>query len=145
MKRFKGISPLVAVILLIAFTLVVAGILAGWATQFAEQQQRGIQYCLDAGVFIYSGSFDGTTGKINLVVYNNGEVDLTFKTLISYDDDTVEIHPGTDDVAAGQIETFVLSDPKNASFNDLTEVTIQSERCPGAQDFLERRNIKGLE
>jgi len=140
--RLKGISPLVAVILLIAFTLVVAGILAGWATQFAQQQQHGIQYCLDAKVFIYSGNYE--TGNVNLVVYNNGEVDLTFKTLLSYSNGSVVIYPSTNDVDAGQIETFTLSDPFEGNFTDLTEVTIQSERCPGAQDFLEKRNIDGL-
>ena len=138
--RLKGISPLVAVILLIAFTLVVAGILAGWATQFARQQQRGIEYCLDAQVFIYSGNYNN--GILNLVVYNQGEVDLTFKTLLSYKNGSIVMYNVTKGVSAGTIETLALSDPNN--FSNLSEVTIQAEKCPGAQDFLEARNINGL-
>ena len=139
----KGISPLVAVIMLIAFTLVVAGILAGWATQFAQEQQRGIQYCTDASAMILSGVFNDDSDNITLYVHNYGKVDLTFNTLLSYQNGSVKIHSGTTEIKAGDIGTIILSD--NADFADISEITVQSERCPGAQDFLERRNIKDLD
>lgn len=37
-KNMKGVSPLIAAVLLIAFTMAIAGILATWATTFSRQR-----------------------------------------------------------------------------------------------------------
>ena len=142
MKQRKAISPLVAVIMLIAFTLVVAGILAGWAQQFARTQERSLQYCIDAKFFIYSGNYaetDNNTGNLTLAVYNNGRVDLDFIVLMTYENGSISKHPDSYNITAGDIKTIVLD-----TNNDLSEVTIQSQKCPGAQDFLRSIDIKGL-
>lgn len=39
----KGLSPLIATVLLIAFTMAIAGIMASWATQFVSAQISGVQ------------------------------------------------------------------------------------------------------
>ncbi|MEA3230037.1 MAG: archaellin/type IV pilin N-terminal domain-containing protein, partial [archaeon] len=39
-KRKKGISPLIAAVLLIAFTMAIAALLTTWVTQFTESQQK---------------------------------------------------------------------------------------------------------
>ncbi|MBU0530737.1 MAG: archaellin/type IV pilin N-terminal domain-containing protein [Candidatus Aenigmatarchaeota archaeon] len=144
-RQVKGISPLIAVIMLIAFTLVVAGILAGWATNFAQEQRTVIEQCSDARVIIYSASQDATTGKINLVVYNNGKIPLNFKTILSFTNGSLVIDESTEatEVDAGKVETFVIS-PPYGNFDDLSEITIQSLTCFGAQDFIEARNVRDL-
>lgn len=152
-KHFKGISPLIAVILLIAFTLVVAGILAGWATNFARDQRTSIEQCLDARVIIYSASFDDTSNNISLVVYNNGKIPLSFKTMMSFENGSLLIDTSTEaiEVAAGSVETFPIAPPygtfqpaTGSTISKLNEMTIQSNTCFGAQDFIEARNIKNL-
>ena len=86
----KGISPLVAVIMLIAFTLIIAGIIAGFVTQFAETQQEATQYCIDArvllqrGVWTESSTDPWRTGNLSLTIYNYGKVPLNFKVLLRY-------------------------------------------------------------
>jgi len=71
MKR-KGISPLIASVLLIAFTLAIAGIMATWATSYVRGQTSQISSqtecigALDAEV----KSFDSGTGSIGLIVRN---------------------------------------------------------------------------
>lgn len=142
----KGISPLVAVIMLIAFTLVVAGILAGWAVQFSQDQTRNIQSCTDARVIIYSASFDQTSNSISLVVYNNGKIPLNFNTLVSYTNGSVEIVSDTLDITveAGSVETFTIADSTGNSFGTLSEITVQADQCNGAQDFIQSRDIRDL-
>jgi hypothetical protein len=80
-----------------------------------------------------------------LVVYNNGEVDLDFITLLSYTDLTahpegLERYNITNNITAGTIKAFTYI----GITNDLNEVTIKSEKCPGTQDLLNRRDITGL-
>ncbi|MBU0898486.1 MAG: hypothetical protein KKB03_03830 [Nanoarchaeota archaeon] len=148
-KTKKGISPLVAAIMLIAFTMVIAGILAGWATRFTQTQQREMQYCIDARAFIQGGSYtaiNDTHGTLKLVVYNNGKVPLDFIVLLTYNDDTrhpdalIEKYKNTFNTSNGEIKTFSIT----PIWNDLQEVTIQSQRCMGAQDLLQKEHVIGL-
>jgi len=135
---------LIAVILLIAFTLVVAGILAGWATNFAREQRTSIEQCMDARVIIHSATYDSSADDITLYVYNNGKIPLRFKTMLSFANGSLIIDENTQDteVAAGKVQEFTIA---NQDFAGLTEITVQSITCFGAQDFIEARNINNIE
>ncbi|RLJ09775.1 MAG: hypothetical protein DRP15_02485 [Candidatus Aenigmatarchaeota archaeon] len=136
----KGVSPLIAVIMLIAFTMIVAGILATWTTNYARQQYATFQACSEAKAYIQGGSYDPSTQTLNVVVYNNGKVDLNFIVLLTYKDGTVTKYPTEFNVSAGDVRTFTLTGVSS----NLQEVTIQSKECPGAQDLLQYTYIKGL-
>ena len=88
----KGVSPLIATVLLIAFTIAVAGIISVWLTQFTKQQTslvttqgntqincgtagvqlRNIMYCSNymSGQIINSGSIGIGNITLNLIYYN---------------------------------------------------------------------------
>ncbi|RLJ07222.1 MAG: hypothetical protein DRP13_01720 [Candidatus Aenigmatarchaeota archaeon] len=136
----KGISPLIAVIMLIAFTMIVAGILATWTTNFAQRQRVQIEFCTEAGAYIQGGTYDSGTNTLNLVVFNNGKVPLSFIVLLTYKNGTVTRVPGTWNTTAGDVRTFTVSGVNS----DLEQATIQSKECPGVQDLLYYYNIRGL-
>jgi len=151
----KGISPLVAVVMLIAFTLIVAGMLATFVTQMTETQTRAAKVCTDARVLLKKAVWTNVSvpdGNLTLTVYNYGKTNLRFKALLSYSNETrhaggVASHDKTFPVDAGRIEVVTLEGVSD----DLTEVTIKSMQCDapcyecqGAQDFLPYIDIKGL-
>jgi len=143
MRSLKAISPLVAVILLIAFTLIVAGILAGWATQFATIQTEVLEKCTNARLVILDARLSGST--LTLVLNNQGSVDLDFVVLLTYPSSTHDppIEQYSDDsynVTAGEIRTFALSSVED----DLEMVTISSKVCPGITTRIQKAYIKGL-
>lgn len=77
----KGVSPLIAAVLLIAFTMSVATILTMFVTQFTEEQTDFLENqsskkieCQFADVDIYSTSYD--SGELSVTVANMGSVDL---------------------------------------------------------------------
>jgi len=70
----KGISPLIAVLMLIAFTLVVAGIVASYATQFAVSQRSLIEFCTGARVIVHSAVYSQSTGHTTVNVFNFGSI-----------------------------------------------------------------------
>ncbi len=156
-SRKKAISPLVAVVMLIAFTLIVAGILATFVTQMTQTQTRAAEVCTDASVRLEKASYDkdagaGPAGNLTLTVYNTGKTNLRFKVLLTYSNETRHIggiasHPHTFPVDAGKIAVEALDNVTD----DLVEVTIQSMQCDppcyecqGAQDFVPYMDIKGL-
>jgi len=81
----KGISPLVAAVILIAATMSIAGILSFWTTGFvrtklgvAENETEEIR-CLNAEFKLYSWSLNNST--LYLVLENTRTYDLTLKEL----------------------------------------------------------------
>ncbi len=143
----KGISPLVAVIMLIAFTLIIAGILAGWATQFAETQSETLTVCLNSKIFLTRGVYNPDDSTLTIFVINQGKTDLTLTTTLTYSNETR--HPGgvvilkdAFELKAGS-ETgkqFVINDVSD----DLEKVEVRSSRCPGTLDSLLYFQMTGL-
>ncbi|MCK4497036.1 MAG: type IV pilin, partial [Candidatus Aenigmarchaeota archaeon] len=88
MVNKKGVSPLIAVIVLIAFTLIVAGMLATWASRFARETLPTTE-CFNIDVIIQGATYDTPTGTLNLYVKNRGAITLTFDTLIKYQNGTI--------------------------------------------------------
>jgi flagellin-like protein len=135
----KGISPLIAVIMLIAFTMIIAGILATWTTNFAQRQRVQIEFCSEAGAYIQGGTYD--SGTLNLIIYNNGKVPLSFVGILKYKNGTAVRYPTTlDNVTASSIKTFIMT----GVGSDLDQATIQSKECAGVQDLLYYYNIRGM-
>lgn len=82
----KGISPLIASVLLIAFTMAIAGIMATWATTFSQQRLGPTQCAL--ALTIEDLKFQN--GTITVAIRNNNnKINLTdFVGSVSYPDMT---------------------------------------------------------
>jgi len=140
MGNKKGVSPLIAVIVLIAFTLIVAGMLATWASRFARETLPPTQ-CFNVDVLIQGATYDPATSTLNLYVkYRKGETSLTFDTLFKYQNGTITQAGQTYTVDVGQLRTFSFTGIPDT----LDEATIQSQECATVQDFIERQFITGL-
>lgn len=137
MAHRKGVSPLIAVLMLIGVTLIVAGILAGWATNLAQTQRRTFEQCIDARFHIDKASFNSTAGTLYIRVYNDGSVPLNLIPIAEYKESAIKF------------DTIVLDRNSIANIyiqatNDIEGVTIQTEECPGVSDSISRRNIQGI-
>lgn len=86
----KGVSPLIATVLLIAFALGVGSIFAQWAPELIQSTQSGISEqsdniikATDSGLDIVSASYDYNSGNVSIVFQNTGESDLSNLTVTS--------------------------------------------------------------
>lgn len=139
MGRKKGVSPLIAVIVLIAFTLIVAGMLATWASRFARDTLPTTE-CFNIDVIIQGATYESSTSTLNLYVKNRGTMELTFDTLLKYQNGTITQAGQEYTVDGGQLRTFTFSGVSNT----LEEATIQSQECTNVQDLIQRQWITGL-
>lgn len=84
----KGISPLIAAVLLIAVTMTIAGVMATWATSFVREQIRATEnqsqnICLGAGLNVFNARIVNGSGYFTLE--NTGNVNLKdFKGYLFY-------------------------------------------------------------
>ncbi|MEM7822654.1 MAG: archaellin/type IV pilin N-terminal domain-containing protein [Candidatus Aenigmatarchaeota archaeon] len=134
----RGISPLVATFLLIAFTLVVAGVLAGWATNLAQQQRAEAELCAAAKFMIKGATYDSGTSTLSILIDNWGTVDLNISANLIFADGNVR--PETFYVPRQSVKSFQLSDVAS----NLNEISMRSIRCPMVYDSMKRDFIVGL-
>ena len=99
--KTKGISPLIAAILLIAFTITIATFLASWATtftrtkteEFSRTGQQITSQCQYARLTIDNAVYDDSKGEITAVVWNMGRMDLSdFQFIVYYSDLNITSH-----------------------------------------------------
>ena len=142
MKR-KGISPLIAVIMLIAFVLVVSGIFYSWLSQFTLSQRQEFQFCAHARISLLNAYYNPGTGNVNLLVFNGGDIPLTgFTILVSSKEATPP------QVNRNYIETEIKENDIGVllvSYNDqIDSITVQSIECQNAQDLIRLFDVEGL-
>lgn len=90
MDSMKGISPIIASVLLVAVSLGVVGVFSGWAPeliqsiteQTSNQTEERLQ-CDQASMEIISAFHDSNT---TVSMRNRGSVDLDEVTLVAFDD-----------------------------------------------------------
>jgi len=118
----KGISPIIASVLLLAVSLAVVGIFSGWAPKLAQdvtQSTSNSTYetiaCNEASVEIRSAYYDSASNNVTLSVRNDGDEDLNSLSLVAFDSDSTIINKTQDvSIVKGEIseETItVASEP----------------------------------
>jgi flagellin-like protein len=136
MKR-KGISPLIAAVLLIAFTMAVASIFAQWAPQLMEDAQgdttdraNEIQDCSDRTLDVSSN--DG--GETVIIQQTGGTEGIGNLTATFYYESGSAQQNQTDDYGnwIKENESRGITTLKNPGSSDVTEVQIQPTDCQGA-------------
>jgi len=132
---------LISVIMLIAFTMVVAGILAGWATQFVTQSRSELQFCSKAQLLIQRAYFDNSSQVLTLALFNTGDVPLTgFAVRLTYQNESI-ISAKYESMNISYQDIKTVSIPTDDS---LKQVVVQSLQCRGAQDLIGRYDVQGL-
>ncbi len=88
MKNSKGIEPLIATVLLIAFTVAVAGIISIWVKGFTttttnqvDQMTNTTIFCSSGGIAISNVNFCSTRSELSGKLTNTGLIDLIKITL----------------------------------------------------------------
>ena len=96
-RMMKGLSPLVAAVILIAATMSIAGILSFWTTGFVKHKLNATESsteemrCHNAEFKLYSGKLEEDT--LYLVLENTRSYDLVLTDLYLFDDNGMLIEP----------------------------------------------------
>lgn len=148
LRRFhgkKGISPLIASVLLIAIVVTVAGILLGWGGAFIKVLQQTSENKTFTTVDCSGANIDidevylvnGTLGRARVVVKNTGVVDdliitqgvLFNRTFGNFSATNLPIMG----FSRGDIEIVIFDNVSAVKCGDFSSVTV-SASCPDASD-----------
>lgn len=128
----KGISPLVAAVLLIAVTMSIAGVLAYWTSQFVGKSlpevNQSTTECKFVDFVIYNCLYNSSTTKLTLTLNNIRSV--VVKDLMVY----LAFSNGTISSGTQLNETLVPGEYRNYLLSgiasDFSKVIITSQMCP---------------
>ena len=137
----KGISPLIAAVLLIAFTMTIAGLMATWASSFMSEKTTNLTAEDTATQKCIGINFDVTSNFINdthraLLINNNGVVNIVGINVdaITTDYDTKNIyHNETIEIYRGMMKSLKINslDIGANNFTSIRTLRITSINCPG--------------
>jgi flagellin-like protein len=133
--KFKGISPLIAAVLLIAFTMAIAGIMAIWATTFSQQRLQTAATC--PALTVQDLSYSTTTGDVTLRLLNtNRNAPQTgIKVSVLYPDGVNSEGNALANLAALAVRTDTIdangtSNHQNPASPVPTRVEVITTECP---------------
>jgi len=136
----KGISPLVAAVILIAATMSIAGILSFWANSFIEQKLRESENstqetgCIGAKFSLYSGTYDNDTTSADyqtlyLIIENERLFDLTLDKLYIFKPNNVLEEKDIDvTLRSNEIKSFNVT-----GISNIFSVLRIKTNCPDVQ------------
>lgn len=112
----KGISPILASVLLLAVTISVAGVFSGWAPNLAqsvtgqtENQTEQRLSCNEASAEFISANYDSTNTEVNLAVRNTGGEDFDELILAAFNSDDTLVTQTNISVPAGSVTDTTIS------------------------------------
>ena len=120
----KGISPFIAEILLIGFTVAVAAIIIGWSSGFTKTSTQNIQQqsqtqlaCSYGGISTFSDIYyNSSCSCLYGYLKNTGQIPLRVDFQIVYDNNTINSIQNITQILPGNIAFFNVSASSNINF-----------------------------
>ncbi len=130
-RNRKGVSPLIAAVLLIAFTMAVAAILTAWVTTFTQDtasqvgnESEQLISCSYAGVSVFDANWDGS--NVDVTVANTGTVDLNNVSIYAFRDASIQGQAFITNLESGAIDSGTIS-----SVSQIPDrIRISTRDCP---------------
>ena len=140
----KGISPILASVLLLAVTLSVAGVFSGWAPDIAkkvtDQTTNNTEHqlnCNKASAELISATYNSSGNDVAITLRNNGREDLSNLILAAFDsndglmDQTVNVSADSG---------TLINDSISSLSSKPASIQLYSETCGDVTDELEEIN-----
>ncbi|MFB6216260.1 MAG: archaellin/type IV pilin N-terminal domain-containing protein [Candidatus Aenigmatarchaeota archaeon] len=141
----KGISPLIAAVILLAFTIAVAGIGSQFFIGFSERQskqagQKGenLAKCSNINLDILSSEISvNTPDNVTLIVENDGGSTIRGLTVTTFNETAVvnddEIEPSS--IASASAERLIVNETVSGG---LYKIEVSSTECPTRSTIVEK-------
>jgi len=134
----KGISQLIAGVLLIAFTLAVAAIVSGWLVTMIRGTTKQVGEATEEQTECVAGLLEIITqtcqsGRLDITIQNSGTVDLTNFTIFATIDTTSHVNTSAENsntiLLPGEVVTLTSRNPTEISGN-ITKIRVSAGNCP---------------
>ena len=133
----KAVSPLIATIVLISFTIAIGSLIINWGKQFITAQTQSLQQtgveCQKESLDVANAVYNKTSGKLTLAVRNSGSVGVILFSANLYTSDGSVYSSTINDtlIKVGEAKTVVFTFNRTAIGNkSINYVELPSKHCP---------------
>lgn len=141
----KGISPLIATVILIAFVIAVAGILSTFFTGFTKEQKAGVESkattiidCSVATMDLDNVAVSVNPTNFSLVVSNTGQEELSGLKVIFFNSTYAGtcMTSGNPTLTVGETKTITNSSCTEMPVGPITKIQVTTTTCAGVKSEL---------
>lgn len=128
-RLFKGVSPVVASVLLIAFSIGIATIVGTWAMNYTQKELSSLEeknYCKDVRISSLEFKYDPSSKEGMMRLQNTGEAIKGYRIYAFNDADQELLREVEEDMGKGDIRTFSFS----AKLSGIKEIMVEVIDCP---------------
>lgn len=134
----KGISPLIAAVILIAFVIAVAGIASTFFTGFTKEQKAGVESkaetiidCSVANLDLFTSPVVVDTDNFTVIISNTGLEDLEYLRVTLFNDTYAETCiPTPTGINKGEVKTLTNS---SCGIGGVNKIRVTTTECPGVK------------
>lgn len=146
MNDGKGISPLIAAVILIAFMVAIAGITSDFFLGFTKKQKGEVErrgestvHCSLGNINVQSDSvnLNETEDSVQVTVENIGQIKIKDMLVVAYNKTmpvTYNATPST--ISSGTVKSISSSHPGGA----LEKISVRSSSCPGIESTVKNES-----
>jgi flagellin-like protein len=131
----KGLSPIIAVVILIGIAVMAGGILSSWVTSFITDSSRQDTCAITTMYTLSEATYNSTSGIVKVRVKNTGStairnftVEADNETLIAR---TSASSPDPSYTVGEGMAQYVVANVSNSSITNVLTITVLTESCAG--------------
>lgn len=135
MMGSKGVSPVVAVVILIGIAVITSGILSSWITSFVSESSNQDTCSMKTMYTLSDVTYNATSGEIKLRVKNTGAARL-YNFSVEADNGTVVFLAQASSPAPSYMvdvgrAQYVLANMSPENISNVLTVTVLTQSCAG--------------
>ena len=125
----KGVSPVVASVLLIAFSIALATIVGTWAMNYTQKELTSLEekdYCRNVRLSSLEFKYDSTSGEGMIRLQNSGETVKGYRIYAFSEDDQQLLREAVEEMEKGDVRTVSFS----TNLSEVKEMMVEVIDCP---------------
>lgn len=131
----KAISPVVAVVILVALAVTVGGLLSSWITSFVYEGTAHDTCAITTTFIATDAEYNASSGQVKLKVKNTGREDLYNFTIEADNGTMIEIievlsPADTYHLTPGKSQ-YIITNGSSHNLTNIEKITVLVGSCPG--------------
>lgn len=135
MMRRKGVSPVVAVVILIGIAVITGGLLSSWITSFVSDSAKQDTCSINTMYTLSDVTYNATSGEIKLKVKNTGTVKLYNFTIEADNGTDIFLAQASSPDPSYLVDTgraqYVAANFSPENMSNILTITVLTQSCKG--------------
>jgi flagellin-like protein len=131
----KAISPMIALVIMIAIVVTLGGMITSWLSGFVSESSQHDTCAIDTVYTLSDASYNASSGQIRVKVKNSGKEDLYNFTVEADNGTLIAIIPVTSPAQTYHLRSgrsqYILANSSAYNITNIATITVITGSCTG--------------